>query len=98
MSQSARWSVTADLVQKAVDEDGFVVFDRASGLTHFLSDMPILVLELLAGSDLSTSELLAAIEQSAGLAPGEVPEDVVAQTLADLEKAELITSVVHHSD
>lgn len=98
MSHATRWSITADPVHKAVDEDGFVVFDRASGLTHFLSDMPILVLELLAEADLSTSELITAIARSTELELAEVREDFVSRTLADLEKAELITSVAHHSD
>ncbi|MCB1772390.1 MAG: HPr-rel-A system PqqD family peptide chaperone [Gammaproteobacteria bacterium] len=98
MSHIARWSIDADLVHKAVGDDGFVVFDRSSGLTHFLSDMPVLVLELLAETDRSTSELLAAIVQTTGLGPDEVREDVVARTLTDLEKAELITSVAQHSD
>lgn len=86
------------MIHKAVGDDGFVVFDRSSGLTHFLSDMPVLVLELLAETDRSTSELLASIVQSTGLGRDEVREDFVARTLADLEKAELITSVNHHSD
>jgi PqqD family protein of HPr-rel-A system len=98
LSHATRWSITADPVHKAVDEDGFVVFDRASGLTHFLSDMPILVLELLAEADLSTSELITAIARSTELELAEVREDFVSRTLADLEKAELITSGAHHSD
>jgi PqqD family protein of HPr-rel-A system len=86
------WRASSELVTEAVDEDGFAVFDRQTGMTHFLSDLPVLVLDLLQDGGKTFAQLVEAVAEAGDLDPGSIPRETLARTLSDLAKAELVTS------
>lgn len=96
VTRTVSWSVCGDLVHEAVSDDGFVVFDRSTGLTHFLSQLPLMVLETLGSQSLTVQDLVTRLAESADIAADQLPASAIQRSLADLEQAELIVS--EHTD
>lgn len=67
-----------------------VVFDRATGDTHFLSELPVLVLQQIDEKPVTMAQLLVRLD-----CPEDLDDLAVAKirdALATLEKAELVNS------
>jgi PqqD family protein of HPr-rel-A system len=92
MTETTRWSVCGDLVHEAVSDDGFVVFDRVTGLTHFLNELPQMLLDSLGDQSMTPQQLVIHLAESAGMSAEDVPESTIQRILADLEQAELLVS------
>jgi PqqD family protein of HPr-rel-A system len=71
------------------------VFDPDTGETHFLSELPLLILTQIKANPTSLSELINRLDGPADLAPG--ARQQIHQALLSLEQAELLTSEITDS-
>ena len=67
-----------------------VVFDPETGATHFLSDLPTILLKQVGDDPADLAGLIDRIDGPSELAPDE--KQRILSTLVTLEQAELITS------
>lgn len=88
-----RWlcGLIGELHIKKWDEDKFIVFNGASGQSHFLNDIAIEVLNLLQQNSLTTCELISQVAQLYDDLPSDSDLQVYIETIiSDLDNIGLI--------
>jgi PqqD family protein of HPr-rel-A system len=90
------WRRIGPAVSKNPEFDPAPVFDPATGETHFLTDLPLLLLETVVESPGTTEDLITALAGPVELDDAEAGRITAALHL--LEDAELIESVQQPTD
>lgn len=88
------WSSDPEqLVQCRLDGGETVVFDKATGETHFLNELSVLVLERVGVSGVTSEALLNELHEWSGVSLNEDLRSKVLNTLKVLERAELVHNI-----
>lgn len=90
------WARTAPPLLSVSNDDTTALFNPGTGQTHFLSDLPLLILEQVGDAPIGMSELIERLGGSAELGPD--AQQLIKSTLSSLEREELVVSVGTDSD